>query len=126
MLNPGGESADTLFSFHWGLAGWKTEVMGSATSTHFGAAGAWSVLGDTAVALADGVAGTLTIVKPEIGSVRADTLSLGFAGRPVTERDLADLESDIRDRTRSGSSSQDGDRRARILVRRHEADPGDR
>ena len=109
LLNRGGESADTLFSYHWGLAGWKTEITGSATSTHFGAAGAWSVLGDTAVALADGVAGTLTIGKPEIGSVRADTIDLGFAGRSVTERDLADLEADIRDR-----SSRDLPRRMEI------------
>ncbi len=96
LLNPGVESTDTLLSLHWGMAGWKTEVMGAAKSTHFGAAGAWSVLGDTAVVLADGVVGTLTIVNAESGSIRAETIDLGFAGRPVTDRDLEDLEEDIR------------------------------
>ena len=99
LVSPGGESADTLLSFHWGLAGWTTEVMGSVESTRFGAAGAWGVLGDTAVVLADGVAGTLTIVSPEAGSVPGETVDLGLAGRAVTERDLADVEEDIREGT---------------------------
>lgn len=97
LLAPGGESADTLLSFNWGGAGWTTDVMGAVQSTHFGAAGAWSVLGDTAVVLADGVAGTLTIVSSDAGLVRADTFDLGFAGRAVTERDLDDLQEDIRE-----------------------------
>jgi len=97
LLAPGGESADTLLSFNWGGAGWTTEVMGAVQSTHFGAAGAWDVLGDSAVVLADGVAGKLTIVSPEAGLVRADTFDLGFAGRAVTERDLDDVEEDIRE-----------------------------
>lgn len=98
LVAPGGESADTLLSFHWGDAGWMTNVVGAIQSTHFGAAGAWSVLGDSAVVLADGVAGTLTIVSPETGLVRGETIDLGFAGRPVTESDLDDLEEDIRAR----------------------------
>ena len=98
LVSPGGESADTLLSFHWGSAGWTTTVVGALQSTHFGAAGAWSVLGDSAVVLADGVAGTLTIVSPETGLVPGETIDLGFAGRPVTEPDLDDLEEDIRDR----------------------------
>ena len=97
LVSPGGESADTLFSFHWGSAGWMTNVVGAVQSTHFGAAGAWGVLGDSAVVLADGVAGTLTIVSPEAGLVR-ETIDLGFAGRAVTEPDLEDLEEDIRAR----------------------------
>lgn len=98
LLAPGAESADTLLSFNWGSAGWTTNVTGALQSTHFGAAGAWSVLGDTAVVLADGVSGELTIVSPTAASVRADTIDLGLAGRPVTERDLEDLEEDIRER----------------------------
>jgi len=97
LLEPGGTSADTLLSFNWGAAGWTTDVMGALQSTHFGAAGAWSMLGDTAVVIADGVAGTLTIVSPQAGLVRADTFDLGFAGRAVTERDLDDVEEDIRE-----------------------------
>lgn len=99
LVSPGGESADTLLSFHWGAAGWTTEVVGAVASTRFGAAGAWSVLGDTAVVLADGVAGTLTIVSPEAGLVLGETIDLGIAGRAVTERDLDDLEDDIREGT---------------------------
>ncbi len=98
LVSPGGESADTLLSFRWGSAGWTTTVAGAIQSTHFGAAGAWGVLGDSAVVLADGVAGTLTIVSPETGLVRGETIDLGFAGRPVTESDLDDLEEDIRAR----------------------------
>lgn len=97
LLAPGGESADTLLSFNWGGAGWTTDVMGAVQSTHFGAAGGWSVLGDTTVVLADGVAGTLTIVSPGAALVRADTFDLGFAGRAVTERDLDEVEEDIRE-----------------------------
>lgn len=100
LLGPAGELADTLLSFHWGAAGWTTDVMGAAESTHFGAAGAWGVLGDTAVVLADGVVGELAIVSTGAASVRADTIDLGFAGRPVTERDLDDLEEEIREGTR--------------------------
>ena len=98
LLAPGGESADTLLSFHWGAAGWMTNVVGAVQATHFGEAGAWSVLGDSAVVLADGVAGTLTIVSPQAGLVRGETIDLGFAGRAVTESDLEDLEEDIRER----------------------------
>ena len=96
LLDPGSQSVDTLFSYHWGTAAWKTEAVASARGTPFGAAGAWALLGDTAVVFADGVAGTLKIVSPEAGSVRTDTFDLGFAGRPVTDRDLADLEATIR------------------------------
>lgn len=99
LVSPGGESADTLLSFHWGLAGWTTEVMGSVESTRFGAAGAWGVIGDSAVVLADGVAGTLTIVSPEARLVPGETVDLGLAGRPVTDRDLDDVEEDIREGT---------------------------
>ncbi|MDE2803994.1 MAG: 6-bladed beta-propeller [Gemmatimonadota bacterium] len=99
LVSPEGESADTLLSFHWGAAAWTTTVTGAVESTRFGAAGAWSVLGDTAVVLADGAAGTLTIVSPEAGLVRADTVDLGIAGRAVTERDLDDVEEDIREST---------------------------
>lgn len=98
LVAPGGEPADTLLSFHWGEAGWTTNVVGAIQSTHFGAAGAWSVLGDSAVVLADGVAGTLTIVSPQAGLVRGETIDLGFAGRAVTESDLDDLEEAIRER----------------------------
>ncbi len=97
LLAPEGELADTLLSFHWGAAGWTTDVVGAVASTHFGAAGAWDVLGDTAVVLADGVAGRLTIVSPGAASIRADTVDLEFSGRAVTERDLDDLEEDIRE-----------------------------
>ena len=99
LVSPEGESADTLLSYHWGLAGWTTEVMGSVESTRFGAAGAWGVLGDTAVVLADGVAGTLTIVSPEAGSVVGETIDLGLTGRAVTDRDVDDVEEDIREGT---------------------------
>lgn len=99
LVSPGGESADTLLSFHWGAAGWTTDVVGAVESTRFGGAGAWAVLGDTAVVLADGVAGTLVIASPEAGLVRAESVDLGLAGRPVTERDLDDLEEDIREGT---------------------------
>lgn len=97
LLAPEGESADTLLSFNWGGAGWATDVMGAVQSTHFGAAGAWDVLGDSAVVLTDGVAGTVTIVSPGAASIRADTFDLGFAGRAVTERDLDEVEEDIRE-----------------------------
>ena len=96
LLDPGSQSVDTLFSYHWGTAAWKTEAVASARGTPFGAAGAWALLGDTAVAMADGTAGTLTIVTTEAGSIRTNTFDLGFAGRPVTDRDLADLEATIR------------------------------
>lgn len=98
LVSPGGEFADTLLSFRQRGAGWKTAVTGAVQTTHFGAGGAWAVLGDTAVVLADGVAGSLAIVSPEAGLVRADTFGLGFAGRPVTERDMDDLQEDIRER----------------------------
>lgn len=99
LVAPGGEAADTLLSFNWGAAGWTTDVMGAVQSTHFGAGGAWGVLGDTAVVIADGVTGELMIVSPAAASVQADTFELGLSGRAVTERDLEDVEEDIREGT---------------------------
>lgn len=97
LLNSTEESADTLLSYHWGAAGWRTNVMGAVESTRFGAAGAWGVLDDTTVVLADGVTGTLSIVRAGPGAARVDSIDLGFAGRQVTERELDALEEVIRE-----------------------------
>lgn len=88
LAYPGLERLDTLFSFHWGVAGWATGDRAGLLSTPFGTTGAWEPLGDTAIVVADGVSGTLTFVKPTKDSFRADTLDLGLAARPVSSRDL--------------------------------------
>jgi len=96
IVHPDNQSVDTVFSYRSELAAWQTETTASGRATPFGAAGAWSLVGDTAVVFADGIAGTLTVFKPQAGLFRADTFDLGLEARPVADRDLEDLEAVIR------------------------------
>ena len=88
LAYPGVERLDTLLSYHWGAAGWATEGGAGLLRTPFGSGGAWELLGDSAIVLADGVAGTLTFVKPMGESFEADTVHLELAGRPISSRDM--------------------------------------
>lgn len=88
LAYPGVERLDTLLSYHWGVAGWGTERRAGLLRTPFGNGGAWELLGDTAIVLADGVAGTLTFVRPMGDSFEADTIDLELAARPISSRDL--------------------------------------
>lgn len=97
LLDPVNQSADTLFSYRSMMAAWQTEAIAGGQRTPFGAAGSWVALGDSAVAFADGTAGTLTVLTPGPGSPRTNSLDLGLAAREVTDRDIANLEATIRE-----------------------------
>ena len=97
LLDPVSQFADTLFSYRSRMAAWQTETIAGGHGTPFGDAGAWVALGDSAVAIADGAAGTLKVVTPEPGPVRINSWDLELAAREVTDRDIGNLEATIRE-----------------------------
>ena len=95
LAYPGIQELDTIASYHSGSSSWSIpDQEGGLLRTPFGEAGAWDVLGDTAVVFADGIAGTLTFVKPTGDSFRADTLQLGLEARAVRSDDVTRARAD--------------------------------
>lgn len=94
LAYPDRTTQDTVFSYHSGVAPWVDGNRAGAMDVPFGAGGAWGLLGDTAIVLADGVAGTISIVKAGSRSFDADTLDLGVVPRPVSSRDIARLRAE--------------------------------
>ena len=89
---------DTLASYRISGGRWDArDHLGGNVATPFGVSGAWTVLGDSIVLLADGIEGTLTRVSIEGQSVDFDTVDLGIRARPVSRRDLGDLEASLRE-----------------------------
>ena len=82
---------DTVFSYHSGLAMWRAGATSGLLVAPFGAGGAWGLLGDTAIAMADGVSGTIAIVQAGSRSFQADTVDSGVVARPVSSRDISRL-----------------------------------
>ena len=86
-----GTAQDTVFSYHSGLAMWRAGTTSGLLVAPFGVGGAWGLLGDTAIVLADGVNGTIAIVQAGSRSFQADTVDLGVVARPVSSRDRSRL-----------------------------------
>ena len=59
--------------------------------------GAWLALGDSMAVLVDGITGTLTRIRIRNGFPVADTIDLGIRARPVSDRDMANIEARIRE-----------------------------
>ena len=59
--------------------------------------GAWLVLGDSMAVLVDGITGTMTRIRIRNGFPVADTIDLGIRARPVSDRDMANIEARLRE-----------------------------
>ena len=98
LFHPDGTRVDTLASYHINAGRWDAlGRLGGNLDPPFGRSGSWTALGDSMVVLADGIAGTLTRISFRGRSPVADTLDLGMRARPVSSRDLAEIEARLRD-----------------------------
>ena len=100
----GSSRADTIASLHAGSVMWQTARRMSLFRTGFGTAGAWTTMGDSAIMVGDGITGTISVFTVpdspgmETGTPRlsVDSVTMGIAGRPVTEADRERAEADFR------------------------------
>ncbi|MEJ7811846.1 MAG: 6-bladed beta-propeller [Gemmatimonadaceae bacterium] len=93
---PSASRADTLLTYRTDDVRWETSTTpgpSGGMSTGFGDGGAWALLGDSLVAVADGYTGAVRwYIVDESGARLRRTASLGRQGKPVTSGDLAGLE----------------------------------
>ncbi len=100
----GSSGADTIASWHGASVMWTTANRMSLFRTDFGASGAWTTRGDSAVVVADGITGTISIltvadspgVETDTPQFSVDSVTMGIAGRPVTRADRERAEADFR------------------------------
>ena len=98
LFHPDGSQLDTLASYHIDAGRWDApERLGGNIDPGLGTSGTWTALGDSMAVLADGIAGTLTRVRIVDGRPVADTFDLGMRARPVSDRDMADIEARLRE-----------------------------
>lgn len=98
LFHPDGSQVDTLASYHIDAGRWDApERLGGNFEPGLGMSGAWAFVGDTMAVLADGISGTLTRVRIVDGAPVADTFDLGIRARPVSDRDMADIEARLRE-----------------------------
>lgn len=98
LFHPDGLRVDTLASYHIDSGRWDAPGrLGGNFETGLGRSGSWEVVGDSLAVLADGIAGTLTRLRIRGGVPVADTTDLGMRARPVSDRDMADLEARLRE-----------------------------
>lgn len=104
----GSSRADTIASRHGGSVMWQTAGRMSLFRTGFGDSGAWTTMGDSAIVMADGITGTISVFKvlhspgmeTDIPRFSVDSVTMGIAGLPVTQADRERVEADLR-RSRS-------------------------
>ena len=93
-----GQRTDTIFSYPFGGARWRQGRSFGGMSVPFGKAGAVDVLGDTALVVADGVAGVVTLLRiADNALVVADTIDIGLRGVPTTAEDVARVRRALRE-----------------------------
>lgn len=98
LFHPDGSQVDTLASYHIDSGRWDApERLGGNIEPGLGVSGAWAFVGDSMAVLADGIAGTLTRVRIVDGAPVADTFDLGLRARPVSDRDMANIEARLRE-----------------------------
>ena len=104
---PGVAAADTIATYHFGNARWQTASSMGVFDPRLGTGGAWAVMGDTTIVVADGVTGSVVLFTARsaeppanLGDIEAwfamDTISLGISGRPVSRSDRASAEANLR------------------------------
>ena len=98
LFHPDGARVDTLASYHMNAGRWDAlGLLGGGVDPGLGTAGAWLVLGDSMAVLVDGITGTLTRIRIRNGFPVADTIDLGIRARPVSDRDMANIEARLRE-----------------------------
>ena len=113
----GSSRADTIASLQGGSVMWQTARRMSLFRTGFGYSGAWTTMGDSAVVVADGITGTISVFKvldspgmeTETPRLSVDSLTMGIAALPVTRADRERVEADFRrDRNVRGQVTFEG------------------
>ena len=98
LFHPDGSRVDTLASYHIDSGRWDAPGrLGGNFETGLGMSGSWAVMGDSLAVLADGIAGTLTRIRIRDGVPVADTIDMGMRARPVSDRDMANFETRLRE-----------------------------
>ena len=104
---PGAPAADTIATYHFGNARWTGDGRMGVFNPRFGNGGAWAVMGDSAIVVADGSNGSvvfftarssrrLTNVSDLGAAFAVDTVSLGSSADPVSSSDRIRAERDLR------------------------------
>lgn len=89
VFRPGYMAVDTVHTYHGAGGGWRHAQGAGVFLPPFGASGAWGVAGDSAIVLADGVRGTVTVLSAgNRGLDTVATLDLGRRGRKVDDAEL--------------------------------------
>ena len=100
----GSSRSDTIASWHGDSVMWTTAGRISLFRTDFGPAGAWTTMGDSAVVVADGITGTISVltvadspgVETETPQFTVDSVTMGIAGRTVSNGDREWAEAEFR------------------------------
>jgi hypothetical protein len=100
----GSSRSDTIASLHGASVMWQAAGRMSLFGTGFGAAGAWTTMGDSAVVVADGITGTVSVfavpdspgMETDTPRLSVDSVTMGIAGRLVTSADRERAEADFR------------------------------
>ncbi len=103
LESPGNPRTDTIASWRFDSVSWVAGAM-SMFSTDFGDGGAWATMGDSAVVVADGHEGVITVFTApnspgsDAGSpwLSVDSVEIGVRGRPATAADRERAEADFR------------------------------
>ncbi|MDE0072477.1 MAG: 6-bladed beta-propeller [Gammaproteobacteria bacterium] len=100
----GSSRADTIASLQGGVVMWQSAGEMSLFRAGFGDAGAWTTMGDSAIVVADGITGTISVftvpdspgMETDTPRLSVDSVTMGIAGHPVTGADRERAEADFR------------------------------
>ena len=103
---PGSGGSDTIASYHFGNARWRSASEMGIFNPGFGDGGDWVAVGDSVIVVADGATGELIMFIAETGRwdtvadigawFAVDTVHMGVSGRPVSRADKRRAETDLR------------------------------
>ena len=100
----GSSRSDTIASLHGASVMWQAAGTMSLFRTGFGDAGAWTTMGDSAIVVADGITGTISVfsvpdspgMETDTPRLSVDSVTMGIEGRLVTHADRERAEDDFR------------------------------
>ena len=100
----GSSRSDTIASRHGASVMWTAAGRMSLFRTGFGDSGAWTTMGDSAIVVADGITGTISVftvpdsprMETDTPRLSVDSVTMGIVGLPVTQADRERAEADFR------------------------------
>ncbi len=103
LESPAGNRTDTIASWRFDSVSWVAGPM-SMFSSDFGDAGAWAAMGDSAVVVANGYNGAITVFtaprspgqETATAWLSVDSVAMGVMGRPASAADRERAEADFR------------------------------